>query len=628
LTNANFTGAVVRGADFGGATANGFTAAQLYSTASYQANDLRDIKLPENDLTGWNFASQDLEEARFEMSTLDNANLADANLTGAQLHSVTLWNANLTGAVVRDARMPSTHSGFTSEQLYSTASYQNRDLREISLAGDLAGWDLSGQNLTGAELWESLVNVNLSGSNLTSAHIDANLTNANLAEANLTGAHFSWGNLTNANLTRANLTGARMSLAIMTGANLTGAIVQGANLSSTTARDFTAAQLYSTASYQSKQLTGIRLSENDLSGWDFSGQNLTAANLSAKLNDANFTGAVIRGANFGYTTHRGFTAEQLYSTASYQAKDLAGIDLGSNDLSGWNFVAQNLTHANFGYLRGSDMNVSFADTRGAGLSINTSANTRNQIEPDGRIGSLNLSAGEKLVAYPGVSIPVHVSGEFAIAPDATFDLTDNDLIVRATRETQDSLHAEVEAEIKRAHNGVDGNGLINWNGPGITTSTARATNIAAGFDLVGLGVIRNSDLDTTMGVPGSTFTSFGGVPVTPDDVLVKYTYTGDGNLDGAVTFDDYAAMDATFFGSIPNLGWATGDINFDGVINFDDYAVVDQAFFHQGAPLSGEEGGVEAVPEPGTWLIAAIALAVALRARRRLHQTVPASRAA
>ena len=105
---------------------------------------------------------------------------------------------------------------------------------------------------------------------------------------------------------------------------------------------------------------------------------------------------------------------------------------------------------------------------------------------------------------------------------------------------------------------------------------------AAGFDLIGLGVIRNSDLDVITGLPGSTYTTFSGQPVTPDDVLVKYTYIGDGNLDGLVSFDDYVGMDNAFFGLIPNLGWATGDINFDGVINFDDYTVVDQAFFFQG----------------------------------------------
>ncbi len=139
-----------------------------------------------------------------------------------------------------------------------------------------------------------------------------------------------------------------------------------------------------------------------------------------------------------------------------------------------------------------------------------------------------------------------------------------------------------------------------------------------GFDLVGLGAIRNSDIDIITGLPGSSYTSFSGQPVTPDDVLVKYTYIGDGNLDGLVSFDDYVGMDNAFFGLIPNLGWATGDINFDGVINFDDYTVVDQAFFFQGAPLT--HANVSAVPEPRAWLLAAVAVlamfAVPLRRRR------------
>src|SRR4029453_6784890 len=153
--------------------------------------------------------------------------------------------------------------------------------------------------------------------------------------------------------------------------------------------------------------------------------------------------------------------------------------------------------------------------------------------------------------------------------------------------------ADAEADIVTAQNGLDPNLITKWDGPGITSSTARMTNVAVGFDLTGLGVIRNSDLDITTGVPGSSYTTFSGQSVTPDDVLVKYTYVGDANLSGAVTFDDYVGMDNAFFGLIPNLGWATGDINFDNVINFDDYSKVDQAFFFQGARL-GSNGGVAA----------------------------------
>ncbi len=149
--------------------------------------------------------------------------------------------------------------------------------------------------------------------------------------------------------------------------------------------------------------------------------------------------------------------------------------------------------------------------------------------------------------------------------------------------------------------------------------SARTSNVTTGFDLTGLGVIRNSDLDTITGLPGSSYTSFSGQTVTPNDILVKYTYIGDGNLDGLVSFDDYVGMDNAFFGLIENLGWATGDINFDGVINFDDYTVVDQAFFFQGAPLAGEASGVAAVPEPGAWLLAVLALAAIHGAKRRRY---------
>ena len=65
------------------------------------------------------------------------------------------------------------------------------------------------------------------------------------------------------------------------------------------------------------------------------------------LTNANLAGALVTGRNFAETTSRGFTKEQLYSTASYQQKNLQGIGLGYNDLSGWDFSGQNLTNADF-----------------------------------------------------------------------------------------------------------------------------------------------------------------------------------------------------------------------------------------------------------------------------------------
>jgi hypothetical protein len=194
---------------------------------------------------------------------------------------------------------------------------------------------------------------------------------------------------------------------------------------------------------------------------------------------------------------------------------------------------------------------------------------------------LSIANGAKAVVLQNGNRVIAVNS-LAIATGGTLDMTDNDMIIRATSGTKNAIHQQMEDWIDSGRNGFDGNFLTNWNGTGIVSSRARTLNVAQNLDLYNLGVIRNSDLDTIGQIPHSTW---GNQDVGLHDVLLKFTYTGDGNLDGAITFDDYAAMDQAFFQVLANLGWATGDVNNDGVVNFDDYAIVDQAFFHQFDPL-------------------------------------------
>ena len=84
------TGANVQGTDFTSTTSKGFTAAQLYSTASYQAHNLTGTSLSANNLNGWNLAGQDLTSASLSSATLSSANLSSATLTNANLSSATL----------------------------------------------------------------------------------------------------------------------------------------------------------------------------------------------------------------------------------------------------------------------------------------------------------------------------------------------------------------------------------------------------------------------------------------------------------------------------------------------------------------------------------------------------------
>jgi uncharacterized protein YjbI with pentapeptide repeats len=200
------------------------------------------------------------------------------------------------------------------------------------------------------------------------------------------------------------------------------------------------AQLYSTASYQAHDLSGITLWVHNLAGANFAGQNLSGANLSsANLTGADFTNAEVRGAAFDGS---GFTLAQLYSTASYAAHDLSRIRLaghnlsganlsgqiltsaylGSADLTGADFSNANLTGASLTYANLTGADFTAADARGAYLlpSFPTSAITTNLIRPDGHINGPVLDGGGLLVVrdYEG-SIPITVDQHLAMGPGGT-----------------------------------------------------------------------------------------------------------------------------------------------------------------------------------------------------------------
>lgn len=100
------------------------------------------------------------------------------------------------------------------------------------------------------------------------------VASANLAGLNLTQAYLIGVNLQNANLASAVLTNADLSGAVLTNAHLTDAVITGAQFRNS---NITVGQLYSTASYRTKDLRGICLAgtlttPKDLTGCDFTGQ--------------------------------------------------------------------------------------------------------------------------------------------------------------------------------------------------------------------------------------------------------------------------------------------------------------------------------------------------------------------
>ena len=176
----------------------------------------------------------------------------------------------------------------------------------------------------------------------------------------------------------------------------------------------------------------------------------------------------------------------------------------------------------------------------------------------------------------------------------------------------------------------------NWNSTSGLISTAAANDVN---HLTALGVIQNSLDQTTTGT--TLYPSFEGQTVTNTDVLVKYTYYGDANLDGKVDGSDYSLIDNSYemegwtsTGPTTTIsGWYNGDFNYDNVVDGSDYTLIDNAFNSQGtqisaeiasptaevAPDGGTGGGISAVPEPTSLgLLGLGAIGLLGRRRRRI----------
>ena len=229
---------------------------------------------------------------------------------------------------------------------------------------------------------------------------------------------------------------------------------------------------------------------------------------------------------------------------------------------------------------GSTLTVSNLQASAVGI---TKAGAGNLAVNNVRAGTLTVNAGTVTVLSNGGDAGVSKAA-LAIAggttPTATLDLTNNDLVTSAAKAT-------VEAQVKSARN----NGA--WTGQGITSTAAR------NLSTTGLGVLSGAEYSSV----GGTGT-FSGQTYAAGDTLVKYTWNGDANFSGTVTFDDYVKIDTGFNQQL--TGWLNGDFNYSGNVSFDDYVLIDTAFNQQNGTLgravdwiSGDDRSSAGLDTPG-----------------------------
>jgi hypothetical protein len=246
-------------------------------------------------------------------------------------------------------------------------------------------------------------------------------------------------------------------------------------------------------------------------------------------------------------------------------------------------------------------------------------------EGDGRVdvnnlraGSITVNKGTIAVLPNGTSAGTSKVSALTIANGPRLDLTNNNLVIDYTGASPigsftGSVYTGVTGYLFTAFNSG------TWTHGGLTTSMPNGGNNT-------LGIAEASDI---LELSGTQTALWSGQTVDATSLLIKYTYTGDTNLDGRVNIDDYVRLD--FAHSIGNAsGYANGDFNYDGLVDIDDYTVIDFYITTQGLQIATDGAplaGVAAVPEPASFTALSVAAGACLLGRRPRRRDARTSRA-
>ncbi len=222
-------------------------------------------------------------------------------------------------------------------------------------------------------------------------------------------------------------------------------------------------------------------------------------------------------------------------------------------------------------------------------------------------GTVKVTKGALTVGNNTTAAPLVIAS--ATGETGTLDVTTNGLIVDYIAGNEAAALTAVRDQIIRGYNATaPGAGDGNWKGPGITSSNAGG-NKAVGY-------AQASE------IPLGAGNTFLGSVVDADAIVVRYTLTGDANLDGNVGFSDLVAV-AQHYGVSDGSGrWVTGDFNFDGNVGFADLVAVAQNY--GGALPASVPGATPAfaaalasVPEPSMLSLVGVGAMAMMRRRRR-----------
>ncbi|HVX85310.1 MAG TPA: dockerin type I repeat-containing protein [Phycisphaerae bacterium] len=285
-------------------------------------------------------------------------------------------------------------------------------------------------------------------------------------------------------------------------------------------------------------------------------------------------------------------------------------DSGTYNMTGGTLAASSTVVTEFGTFHQSGGTASVGEFSGelGGMTIDSGA-TATATALTGEMGhfaingTLTVSHTTATRQAPGVAMDLD---SIAVGSGGKFDITNHDIVEHPTPYNGGMFLADVRAAL------IAGRGTGTWDGStGITSSDAHANGMDLGYA---------SALE--LGLPDDGSGSFEGIGILQDDlddnstydVIIKYTFGGDANLDGKVDSADQAIL-TSYMGTSSGADWSMGDFNYDGVVNSADQAILTADWLDGTGGIHGAP-----VPEPAALGIIGIPAFVMLSRRyRRSH---------